>query len=680
VTDYYRRFSSALFIKPVMSRRPGKPQQVVAAPPPAKGFPWPAGWICALIFVVTLLAYLPALNGGFIWDDAGHVTRADLRSLAGLGRIWFEIGATQQYYPLLHSVFWLEHLIWGDSTLGYHLFNVLLHASTACLFGVLLRRLSVPGAWFAALLFALHPVCVESVAWISEQKNTLSSVFYLTAALAYLRFDEHRSRRSYALAGGWFILALLTKTVTATLPAALLVIFWWQRGRLDWRRDVLPLLPWFVLGAASGLFTAHFERELIGAQGADFDLGALQRCLLAGHIVWFYLGKLLWPAELIFVYPHWTVDAGEFSSWAYLVSALALLGGLVWWRRQSRGPLAAGLLFAGTLFPVLGFFNIFPFLFSYVADHFQYLASLAFFALAAAGMMRIAATLPQWARSAAGAALLAGFGALSWRQCGMYRDLPTLYQTTIDRNPACWMAYTNLAIEYTDAGRPADAIPLLERALKLRPDYAQAENNLGDALMRLGQPPQAIPHFERAVRLEPRYYQAYNNLGVALRAANRTPESLAEFKLALKHQPDFPEAEHNLGLALAELGRTNEALPHFERAVQLNPDYAGAELSWAIGLMLTDRFPEAVLHFEKAVALDPDSIEIRSTYGRALMRAGRFEEAIPQFEHVLQLNSGLAEEHMNLALVLRQLGRIPEASRHYLEAVRLNPALGHQTP
>jgi tetratricopeptide (TPR) repeat protein len=628
-----------------------------------------------LIFASTVLVYLPALNGSFIWDDAGHVTRPDLRSLAGLGRIWFEIGATQQYYPLLHSAFWLEHLVWGDSTLGYHLFNVLLHASTACLFGVLLRRLAVPGAWFAALLFALHPVCVESVAWISEQKNTLSAVLYLGAALAYLRFDGQRTGTSYAAATGLFFLALLTKTVTATLPAALLVVFWWQRGRLDWRRDVLPLLPWFALGAASGLFTVHFERELIGAQGADFDLGVLQRCLLAGHVLWFYLGKLIWPVELVFVYPHWTVAATEFSAWAYLASALALLGGLVWWRRQSRGPLAAGLLFAGTLFPVLGFFNVFPFLFSYVADHFQYLASLAVFALAAAGMMRVAARLPRWARHAAGAALLAVLGGLSWRQSGMYRDLPTLYQTTIDRNPACWMAFNNLAIAYTDAGRPADAIPLLERALKLRPGYAQAENNLGDALMHLGQPQQAIPYFERAVRLEPRYFQAHNNLGIALRAVDRQPESLAEFKLALQQKPDYPEAEHNLGLALAELGRTAEALPHFERAVRLKPDYADAEMSRAVGLMLTGGFPAAVPHFERAVALDPDSIENRITYGRALMQAGRLDEAVGQFNEALRINPDQADAHMNLALALRQLGRTAEAAQHYQEAIRLNPRL-----
>lgn len=657
-----------------MLQRPGQTPLPAASPRPGAP-PWPTGWVCTLIVLVTALAYWPALSGGFIWDDNGHVTRADLRDLSGLFRIWFEFGATQQYYPVLHSAFWLEHLVWGDSPLGYHLFNVLLHASAACLFGTLLYRLAVPGAWLAALLFALHPVCVESVAWISEQKNTLSLVFYLCAALAYLRFTEHRRQGLYMAATGLFILALLTKTVTASLPAALLVVCWWQHGRLEWHRAVLPLLPWFALGAVSGLVTAHFEHELIGAQGVDFDLGLAQRCLLAGRVFWFYLGKLVWPADLIFIYPRWTVDTSVWWQWLFLPAALALLAGLVWWRRRQRGALAAGLLFAGSLFPVLGFVNVFPFLFSYVADHFQYLASLAVFALAGAGLMQASTRLPRWGQTAAGIALLAGLAALSWAQCGMYCDNLTLYQTILERNPTCWLAHNNLATTLTEAGRMEEAIPHLERTLRLHPDYALAENNFGDALSRLNRPREAIPHFEKAVRLEPRFFQAHNNLGTALMAADRLPESLTEFELALKHQPKYAEAEHNLGVALAKLNRTAVAIPHFERAVQLRPGYAEAELSWAIALMLSNRFPEAVPHFEKAIALDPDSVEYRSTYGRALMRTGRFEEAIPQFEHVLQLNPRLAEEQLNLALVLRQLGRKQEASEHYLEAVRLNPSL-----
>ena len=359
------------------------------------------GWTWAALAAAVLIAYWPALAGGLLWDDQGHVTRPELQSLAGLGRIWGEFGATQQYYPVLHSAFWIEHRLWGDTTLGYHVLNVLLHATAACQFLVLLRRLAVPGAALAAVLFALHPVCVESVAWISEQKNTLSLVFYLAAALVYLRFDTDRRPRDYLLAGGLFVLGLLTKTVTATLPAALLVVFWWRRGRLEWQRDVLPLLPWFALGAGSGLVTAYFERVLIGAQGANFNLSLVQRGLLAGRVFWFYLGKLAWPAELIFIYPRWTVDATAPGQWLGLIAALGLLGGLAWWSRRSRGPLAAAFLFAGALFPVLGFFNVYPFVFSYVADHFQYLASLPVFALIAAGIHAILPRMPVAARSAA---------------------------------------------------------------------------------------------------------------------------------------------------------------------------------------------------------------------------------------------------------------------------------------
>src|ERR1017187_831301 len=257
-------------------------------------FPDAKAW--ALILCATVVAYLPALHGSLLWDDSSHVTRPDLQSFHGLWRIWFDLGATQQYYPLLHSAFWMEHRLWGDAVLGYHLTNVLLHALAACLVVAIARRLALPGAWLAGLVFALHPLCVEAVAWISEQKSVLSGVFYLAAALAYLHFDHSRRPSRYLAALGLFVLALLSKTVTATLPAALLVVFWWQRGRLEWKRDVRPLLPWFVLGVSAGLFTAWVEKTVIGANGADFALTPVGRGLLAGRAIWFYAAKLVWPA------------------------------------------------------------------------------------------------------------------------------------------------------------------------------------------------------------------------------------------------------------------------------------------------------------------------------------------------------------------------------------------------
>ena len=356
-------------------------------------------WLFAIVLVVAVvLTYQPAWQGGLIWDDDAHVTRSELCSWQGLYRIWFDLRRHEQYYPLLHSAFWIEHQLWGRATLGYHLVNILLHAAAAVMVAMILRRLAVPGALLAAAVFALHPVQVESVAWITEQKNTLSAVFYLAAAWLYLRFDDQRKRWWYACSLGLFVLGLLSKTVTATLPGALLVLFWWRRGRLSWRRDIVPLLPFFALGAGAGALTAWVERKLIGAQGAAFDLSIVQRVLIGGRAVCFYLGKLLWPSNVLFLYPRWNVSATIW--WQYLFPAGALLLLAVAWglRRRLRGPLAGLLFFAGTLFPVLGLFNVFPFIYSFVADHFQYLASLGIIVLVSAGAALLLERRGWWGR------------------------------------------------------------------------------------------------------------------------------------------------------------------------------------------------------------------------------------------------------------------------------------------
>jgi hypothetical protein len=432
------------------------PASMSVPPPPSRGRDPGDLWLTAALFLATLAAYWPALGAGFVWDDDAHVTRPALRSLHGLWQIWFEPGATQQYYPVLHSFFWLEHALWGDRALGYHLVNVLLHAAAACLFARVLRRLAVPGAWAAAFIFALHPVGVESVAWVSEQKNTLSTVFYLLAALAYLRFDPsiraegdcggsaERRWRFYLLASFFFGLALASKTVTATLPAALLVIAWWRKGQLTWRRDVRPLVPWFVVAIAAGVITAQLEHTQIGASGGDFALSAGARCLLAARAVCFYAGKLAWPAHLIFIYPRWHVDGSVWWQYLYLglVAALAIAAFRI--RGRHRAPLAVLLLFVGTLFPALGFINVYPFVFSYVADHFQYLADLSAIAAVTAGGCALLARRAGGPRSPAAVLSLASvaivLGVLTWREARTYRTVEIFYRTMIDRNPECWLA------------------------------------------------------------------------------------------------------------------------------------------------------------------------------------------------------------------------------------------------
>jgi tetratricopeptide (TPR) repeat protein len=647
----------------------------------------PGGAACrpgeiALIVCATLAAYFPALRSSFIWNDSDYVTQPSLRSVGGLWRIWFEVGATQQYYPLLHSAFWLEHRLWGDSPLGYHLANVLLHAAASCLFVAVLRRLSAPGAFFGGLIFALHPVCVESVAWISEEKNTLSTVFYLLSALVYLRWRERPEQaggrdarpRLYFFALALFILALLGKSVTATLPAALLVVIWWRQGRLDWRRDILPLVPWFAAGAADGLFTAWVERTFIGAKGDAFALTLLQRTLVAGRAVWFYLGKLFWPAKLIFIYPRWNVDAT--AAWQYLfpLAALALLAGLWACRGRSRAPLAAALFFVGTLFPTLGFFNVFAFIFSYVADHFQYLAALGVVALVAGAWGRWAASRPPAATpSIAAAALLAVLGILTWRQSRMYRDEIAFYRTTLEQNPGSWMGHHNLGVLLAQAGRMPEAIAEYETALRIKPDDGLAEYDLGNALFKAGRTPEALEHYERALVLEPGYVKALYAVGSVLAQTGHIREAIDYYREAISINPAFPEAHYDLGNALLATGDLRGAIVEFGRAVQLQPNYVLALGHLGAALVQAGQYGDAVEYLVRSLAFDPGPAATHYNLGIALAQTNRLPEAVEQFQAAARLEPRDPDAQVNLALALAEVGRLPEAVAHCRAALGINP-------
>jgi tetratricopeptide (TPR) repeat protein len=615
-----------------------------SAPSTAGRSRWREIGLVAAIFITTLLAYWPSLGGGFLWDDDGHVTPVGLRSVDGLRRIWTEPGATQQYYPMLHTAFWIEHRLWGDAPAGYRLANLLLHAASACLLARILRRLDVRGAWLAAAVFALHPVCVESVAWISEQKNTLSLLFYLAALLFYLQFDTSRSRRHYSAALGLFVLALASKTVTATLPAALLVIFWWRRGRLEWRRDIVPLLPWFALSTAAGTFTAWMERNLIGASGAEFSFTTVQRGLIAGRALWFYLGKVLWPVDLCFVYPRWHVDAADLRAYLFPVGAAAML--VVLWAvcRRTRAPLAGALFFAGSLFPALGFFNVYPFVFSFVADHFQYLACLGIVVPMVAGLAAMYARLPAGFCSAGRLVTVLGLvalGALTWAQSRLYVDAATLYGETLRRNPDCWMAAYNLGNFRLGQGDPAAALVLYDRTLELKPDDARALTNRGAALRRLG----------------------------------RTEEAILSYREALSRIPGSFEAHYDLGGALAEMRRWDEAVAQFEEARRIEPDHAGLHSNLAEALLRLGRSAEAVPNFERALQEQPGDVPTLCNLGVALRNSGRVEDAVARFQTALRLQPDSAEVHYNLALALRVSGHMDEAREHYRTARRLKPAL-----
>jgi tetratricopeptide (TPR) repeat protein len=599
----------------------------------------------------------------------------------------------------VHSAFWLQHRIWGDRTTGYHLVNIVLHATSAFLVFVILGRLGVPGARLAAGIFALHPVHVESVAWMTQLKNQLSGVLYLTAFLIYLRYDSSRRRHHYALALLLFLLALASKTVTFTLPIALLLAFWWQRGRIDWRREVLPLVPFAAAGIAAGVVTILMESVFIGARGEEFAFTFIERTLIAGRAIGFYLSKLIWPVNLAFIYPRWPIDQDVWWQYSFPVAVAVALAALWSIRGRSRAPFAAFLLFCITLGPALGFVNVYPFRFAFVADHFQYLASIPMIALGSAGLAlmlrRFGGTSPPLrgfgetgpsrrgfggtARLEAGAAAAVGvvFGLLVWHHSAQYVDAETLYRATIERNPSAWMAHHNLGV--IQLNRPdvpiEETMGRLREALRLNPRYPDAHNSMGVAMRKLGRFDEAIAHYQEAIRLMPDFAAAHNNLGAVLYLQGKPAEAAVHYRRALALNPRYPDAHRNLGLALASTGAPADALEHFRTAIALTPGSAEAHYNLGTLLFRMDRHDEGIGHLREALGLDRHHPGAHYELANALQAVGRLEESIAAYQRALayepNARSPLVRNDYGVALALH--GRMADAIDQFREALRLQP-------
>ncbi len=597
-----------------------------------------------LLLFLTVGAYGTALQAGYIWDDNDYLTENFLvrSGLDGLKHIWFTT-QTPQYYPLVFTSFWLEYALWGLNPFGYHLVNVLLHAANALLVWRIFHTLGVPGAWWIGAIFALHPVHVESVAWITERKNVLSGLFYLLALRQYLAFEERQQIRICATAFLLYVCALLSKSVTATLPAAILIVLWFKERQITLGK-LLGLLPFLIVGAASGLFTAWLEIYKVGASGVDWDLNLLQRFVLVTRILWFYTLKLIWPAELIFTYPRWTLDLGDPVQYAGLIGVgLVALALRVFRNRLGRGPAAGCLFFVVTLAPVLGFLDVYPMRFSFVADHFQYLASLGILALVVASAAWI---WERWVRPkenwrgvgiAVGTLLLAVLAILTWRQSQIYQDGETLYRDTLRKNPGSWMAHNNLGRILLNRGDTETATQHFRAALALQSNSSDVLNNLGSALYYLGRTSEAMDFFHRSLTIDPNNFRARNNLGGLLLDQGHIEEAMSELREALRLQPLYPAANNTIGIALAKRGKVGEAIHHFRQAVQINPAYAKAQYNLGIGLAKQGELEEAIEHLRQAVLIQPDFAEAHESLGRALAEKGRKEEALKHYEAALRI-------------------------------------------
>ena len=577
-----------------------------------------------LIVIAVFLAYIPCLNGRFVLDDDVLLTDNPLiQATDGPYRFWCTTEA-MDFWPATSTTLWIEWRLWKSNPTGYHVTNLILHVAESLLIWIILRRLTIPGAFFAALLFAVHPVNVESVAWISQRKNIMAMLFFLLSILWYIKADmptaslgmapaEQCPARCppstahvflcYWLSLAAFVLAMLGKGSAAVLPVLLLGIVWWLRP-LE-KRDLARISPFFVVAAVLAGVNVWFQSHgtEIVTRSADFA----ERLLGAGCVVWFYLYKAILPVDLAFVYQQWRIEVANPLWWMPLFAALAVTAAL-WWYRQgwSRPLFFAWGFFCVALALVMGFTDVGFMQYSLVADHYQHIAIIAVIALLSAFWSvwrRHTRGKSRWAANVAAVIAVGSLALLASEQSANYRDAVTLYSTTLQKNPACWMAHNNLGGMLARAGLLQDALEHYEQALRLRPDYPEAHNNLGSLMSDTGHLPEAIEHYEKAIQLKPDYADARNNLGNALTDLGRTREAIEQFQQALRTNPNHPDAHNNLGVVLVQTGKLPEAIEHFKQAVQFRPDHINAYTNMALTYAMLHQPSQAVAAAQKALEI-----------------------------------------------------------------------------
>jgi tetratricopeptide (TPR) repeat protein len=679
------------------TRNDAPAQQTTGSAAPSKMYFMPKPWLLAVVLVIaTFVAYWPATRGGFIWDDDDHLTaNPSMKASNGLEMIWSSL-AVSRYYPLTLTSFWIQHQLWGLNPMPYHVINIALHALSGVLVYFLLRRLRVPAAWLAAALWVLHPVNVESVAWITEMKNTQSGAFFFGAILCFLEFERERDLTEPYGSATWYTLAMLcgagamlSKVSTVVLPLALLLCAWWQRGRLG-KVDAARITPFFGLAwLMSGLAIVEQRGQVEHKGTAEWSLGIVDRIIVAGKDMWFYAGKILWPTHLIFIYPRWNVAVHSLWSWLPLIGAVVVGIALVVWRRRSwaRAGLFGIGFFLIALLPALGFFDVYYFRFSFVADHFQYLASLGVVALAAAAIAQVLRRCKLWLAPIGNiicAVLLAMMAGLTWGQTHIYHDVETLWRDTIAKNPTAWMAHYNLGKTLSDESRMPEAIAQYEEALQMKPDYAEAHNNLGSALAQQGKLTEAVEHWTEAVRIRPEIAEAHYNLGFVAAQTGKTEDAIKHWETVVRIKPNYPDVDFNLGILLEQMGRHDEAAEHYKQALRIKPDYAEARYNLGVLMEHAGNAPEAIRDYEQALKIKPDFVEVQNSLARLLATLSLADGGEPtRAVGLAQQACGLTGDHTagyldTLAIAYAAAGQFDEAIATARKAVELARADGQE--
>ena len=592
-------------------------------------------------------AYFPALSTGFIWDDLAFTSAAPIAEPSGIWRIWFspaEIEGEGHYWPLTYTTFWLEHQLWGSFWApGFHATNLLLHCANAVLVWHLLRRLGALPVWWAwavAALFAVHPVHAEAVVWVIGRKDLLATLFYLGTALAWLRaWQEPAATSWYGIALLLFAAGLLCKSIGITLPIALLLHAWWQNGRLT-LNDGWRVAPFFLVAFGIGIGDMRYYEEVI-----DVDYTFIERAQIAAHSLWFYLGKLLWPVDLMPIYPHWRVDVAAVVPWIYTLCAIAVAA-TAWLLRRKlrRGAFAGAGFFVLTLSPTLGLVPFGYMQFAFVANRYQYLADVGALAVvvgAAALAFRAYAGTMRWPAVAVASALLVVLGVHSWRYAGIYQDDIVFFRHVIASNPQARDAHYNLGSALFRAGEREEGLALTQASLALRPGSMKAQYGAGMMLHQLGRPEEALGHLRSALAIN-----ANNSI-----------------------------VQHATGEVLMALGRGGEAQEHFRRTLAVEPRHWAARVNLARLLVNTGRADEAARHLREAMTIRPDRIDTLLLLANIEFNRQRYNEALEAYRRVVDALPNNAQAWSGMAAALYHLGRPSEALRHVDRALALDPSL-----
>ena len=663
-------------------------------------------WLIALgvlvIVEATLFAYVPAIQAGYIWDDNWLLYENPcMHASGGLQYFWFPRSKEDtpgrynvpDYFPITYSSLWLEWRAWGNDPAGYHVTNVILHMLGSLLVWAVLARLKIPGAWLAGLLFALHPVNVASVAWISERKNVLSLMFYLLTILAWLKFDDTSSKGWYAGALGLFLATLLCKTSTVMLPAVLLGLAWWRHRRIT-GRDLLRTAPLFVMSAVLGVVTIFFQQG-VTVTDVPRPEGALSRLAAAGWCVWFYLYKALVPVNLVMVYPRWDVDPAWAPAWVPLIALIAC--GAVFWRfRRSWGrPLLFVLAYyVVTLLPVLGVIDAYLMGYSLVADHWQHLSIIAFVALVAGLGWWAAVRLPQFrgTATALGVAVAATLGTLTWFQAHTYQNRKTLWKHNLPRNPDGHIVVSEWAgIRFKelrdDPPRLAEVAALYQRVIDLKPRNPLAYCNLGTTQFVMAEHERkrgnmsranglislAYRNLSKSIEMEPEYHLSHYNFGKVLQALKRPAEAIEHFRETVRIRPANPGTQYELGVALLQAGRNEEGIVPLTESLRLSPKFDVAHEALGLAYFRLGKLTESAAQYRRVLEIRPDYVPAMISYGTVLAMGGQGQAAETYLSRAVGRAPNNFEAVKHLAMVRRDLGRAGEALPLFSRALRIRP-------